>query len=1073
MSVTMSDKNLHFISAGAGSGKTYRLTQILSDELTTDRAQPAGVIATTFTKKAATELRERVREQLLKEGKFALANAMGQARIGTVNSVCGSFLERFAFEAGLSTEQQVLEENQSALLIKAAIDEATGSAEVATLNSLAQRFGMEDWQQSLKSLVDKARANDIGPDALAGMAEANADALLAHFPKVATDDLDAAMLALIGNAVIELKPAVEASGKKNSQAYWEQLLEFQRKLAGGYVAWSEWVALTKAAPEVKLKPLAEPISEMALRYDRHPRLHEDIRQFLRLMFSLAAQTLHHYAERKRELGVVDFADQEHLLLGLLDVPVVSAALAEELDLLLVDEFQDTSPIQLALFMKLSRLAKQTYWVGDIKQAIYGFRGSDTQLMEAVLKALPELGGDKEILDSSWRSRAPLVHLVNDVFGKAFSDSLATEEVVLKPQREEILGNAAFGHWLLAGKNKGLRGNALAEGVRRLHADGHTVVDKESKKPRPIRYSDIAILSRSHSGIQEIAASLRAMNIPVATAQAGLLATPEAVLALACLRRLNDSGDTIATAEIISLADCTAPEVWVAERLQYLNDKGDKTLWKETGDQAHPLLKTISGLRKSLPLLAPCEALQAVVTRCDLPRVVLQWQADSNVARQRLANLEALLEIAGRYEDSCRSTQQAATISGLILWLAAEAGAEQDSRAEPAVEAVRVLTHHAAKGLEWPVVILTDLNADIRNRTWDITATTNSGIDIHNPLKDRFIRFWPWPFGKQTTGIAMADTVALSDEAKTFQREAVEEAKRLLYVSMTRARDLLILALGENDKTRPWLDVVAQDGLLPDGADCDCLQLSNGETICYAQWALEAPDGTVEDVAGTTHTPAALHWFVTPPAVERMPLNFSASGAEAVPCKVIESIQIGERINITNKPDMGVLGTALHACIGASFTDNVSPLDEPEMCRILEGFAVLEHLKAADALRQTKALKDWIDTRWPQARAMAEVPIELQMANGQQMQGRIDLLLELAEGWVLIDHKSSQLSADRWSDLAVQYSGQLAAYSKSIEQVTGKPVLENWLYLPVAGGAIKVEFIEKNMEPSPKFLRENC
>jgi ATP-dependent exoDNAse (exonuclease V) beta subunit len=1051
----MSTTNLHFISAGAGSGKTYRLTQILCEELTSGLAQPAGVIATTFTKKAATELRERVREHLLKDGKFSLANAMGQARIGTVNSVCGSFLERFAFEAGLSTEQQVLEESQSALLIKAAIDEATGSAEVATLNNLAQRFGLEDWQLSLKGLVDKARANDIGIDLLAGMAEVNAEAMLKHFPKAAGEDLDASMLALIRHSLVELKPAVEASGKKNSLGYLEQLQEFQRKLEGGHVAWSEWVALSKAAPEVKLKPLIEPISEMADRYDRHVRLHDDIRQFLRLMFSLAAQTLHHYANRKRELGVLDFADQEHLLLNLLDEPEVSAALAEELDLLLVDEFQDTSPIQLALFMKLSRLAKQTYWVGDIKQAIYGFRGSDTQLMEAIIKALPALGGDKAILDSSWRSRVPLVNLVNDVFTKAFADSLEAEEVILKPQRDEVLKNAAFAHWMLAGKNKGLRGDALAEGVHRLHSSGRLVVDKERKQARPVRFSDIAILSRSHSGIQEIASSLRARNIPVATAQAGLLSTPEAVLALACLRRLNDSGDTIATAEIISLADCATPETWVADRLQYLNAKGDKTRWREVGDTAHPILKSIADLRTALPLLAPREALQTVVIRCDLSRLVLQWQTDANVARQRLANLEALLTMAESYEDSCRSTQRAATISGLILWLNAEAAAEQDSRAEPDVEAVKVLTHHAAKGLEWPVVILTDLNADIRDRTWDITATASSGIDVHNPLKDRFIRYWPWPFGKQSTGISVADSIGLSEEAKTFQREAREEAKRLLYVSMTRARDLLIFALADRDKERPWLDAVTPNSLLPDTAESTVLQLFTGDTLEYEQWALEVAD---PDSTGSTTGAVddALQWFITPPVISRLPLNFSASGAEAVACKVVESVQIGERIIIANKPDMSVLGTALHACIGASFTDEKAPLDEPEMGRILAGFDVLEHLAPIHALRQTAALKKWIGNRWPQAHAMAEVPIELSFSNGQQMLGRIDLLLELPEGWVLIDHKSSQLSSEKWQDLAMQYSGQLAAYSKAVERVTGKPVLEKWFYFPVAGGAVRVE-----------------
>lgn len=153
--------------------------------------------------------------------------------------------------------------------------------------------------------------------------------------------------------------------------------------------------------------------------------------------------------------------------------------------------------------------------------------------------------------------------------------------------------------------------------------------------------------------------------------------------------------------------------------------------------------------------------------------------------------------------------------------------------------------------------------------------------------------------------------------------------------------------------------------------------------------------------------------------------------------------------------MGILGTALHACIGASFSDPDAPLDETEMARILAGFDVIEHISAKDALRQTIALQDWISTRWPTAQAIAEVPIELTLANGQNMNGRIDLLLKLAEGWVLIDHKSSQLSVDKWTELAAQYSGQLAAYAGAIERTTQLPVLEKWLFLPVAGGAVCV------------------
>src|SRR6266404_1620525 len=102
-------ETLRFISAGAGSGKTYRLTELLHQMLADGRVRPSGILATTFTNKAAAELRERVRSHLIHQGQHMLATAIGQARIGTVNSVCGNLLARFAFEAGMPVEQRVLD----------------------------------------------------------------------------------------------------------------------------------------------------------------------------------------------------------------------------------------------------------------------------------------------------------------------------------------------------------------------------------------------------------------------------------------------------------------------------------------------------------------------------------------------------------------------------------------------------------------------------------------------------------------------------------------------------------------------------------------------------------------------------------------------------------------------------------------------------------------------------------------------------------------------------------------------------------------------------------------------------
>lgn len=1042
---------IHFLSAGAGSGKTYRLTEILYEKLSGGAVSPAGVIATTFTRKAAAELRERVRTALLGKGAQRLANAMGQARIGTVNSVCGSFLERFAFEAGLATEQRVLEEEQASALLRESIDEVATGAVLGEIVAIADRLGIENWSDELKKLVDQSRANDIDAANLPGFAQENASALLAHFPQRASQDLNSLLLRAIDAALPELKQGAEKGQKKNTAQYLDLVQSLRREIKADHSTWASWVKLSKSSPEAGLASVAEPISRAAGRYGEHAGLHADVARYLEILFSLCAQILGVYAERKREMGVLDFTDQEHLFLKVLEKPAVEAALREELDLLLVDEFQDTSPIQLALFLKLASFARETYWVGDVKQAIYGFRGSDTALMQAVLLALPGMGAKTEVLGSSWRARPPLVALTNAIFVKAFGEDLQPKEIVLKAERKEVLDGPAFSNWILDGKNRELQNSALADGVRSLVASGTKVVDVLTGKIRPVSFGDIAILSRSNAGVVGIAEALRAQAIPWATQQPGLLGTPEATLALACLRRLNDPTDTIASAEVISLADCEEPETWLADRLRYLAANGEPQRWREEAN-AHPLLARLAGMRNALPVLSPREALELVMTKFDIAGHVLRWRRDGLVARVRLANIEALLGLAEKYEDSCRATHEAATISGLILWFAETAERKLDMLAEPALDAVKVMTHHAAKGLEWPVVILTDLAADIQDRLWSVSAISRKPINVATPLADRFIRYWPWPFGSQKK-VSIADEIANSKAAAPFRAEATREAKRLLYVSMTRARDLLICAHQGKKQTGEWIETLDAPWFLPQAAGpSDTLPLPAGGVVPYMSSTLHPPEAQ----AAARKSDATLHWFewLANPS-QRLPRAFLASAAPEVGCRVLESADIGTRIALKANPDMAMLGSAIHACIAASFTDRDAPLDEAEVSAVLGGMGVGGAV-SPDAVRgQIAALHDWIETRWPKCQASSEIPVEWILRNEQVMEGRIDLLLKVDQGWILFDHKSNPGGRKQWEEVARNASGQLAAYAEAIARATGVAVLEKWVFLPVAAVAVRI------------------
>ena len=1046
---------LRFISAGAGSGKTYTLTKILGDELQNGSVNAGGVIATTFTVKAATELRERVRQHLLGEGLFDLANAMGQARIGTVNSVCGELLERFAFENGLAPSLQVIDEDQAKVLMQKTVDDVLSSEAVDEMITLSSRLGIEDWRADLRKLVMEVRANRIDPSTLPGMAIRNAESLLDKFGKPYAEDLSAQFMAFIETALEDLKPVLAREKvAKVTKTYYQDVLNFRRALRSSRAPWSEWIKFSKNNPGKKAMTQAtEDAAKLAGMCTVHPMLHADIRSYLKILFATCASIIQNYQARKKELGVVDFTDQEALFLEMLDNPDVAAVLSDELDLLLVDEFQDTSPMQLALFLKLSKFAKQCYFVGDIKQAIYGFRGSSPELMQRLLAVFSEIGGDVRILDKSWRSRPPLVHLVNAVFKHAFEETLAEAEVVLTPQRKEVVDSPAFANWVLEGANEGERYEALACGVRELVSSAMHVPDS-GPAVRPVRYGDIVILTRTNDGVDAVARSLRGVGIPVATASAGLLKTPEAALALACLRRVNDKSDTLATAEIFSLAECAEPEEWLAKRLQYIRQDQKPKAWLEAGPGAHYLLVRIAALRNRLEVLTPHEMLRLLVTECDLLALVMQWCGKAEMARLRLANLEALINLAEQYQLTCRSLRETVTIAGFLSWLDEVAEAETDSLATPALDAVTVMTYHKAKGLEWPVVIMAELEKNISSGVWSISTFSEGDFQADNPLVGRSIHYWPWPFGKQSTGIDATGTIEASDEYKKSLAAAVEEGKRLLYVGMTRPRDMLILTHNLKARsTNPWLRTLGADWMVPGDKLEAPLVLPDGASIPSEMRVLAAEESAPKEAVQKT-----LFWFKAAEERSEYPSLFiSPSGIEGRETSIVCQENVGSPMHV--KPgqlDWNVAGDAFHACLTVSFTDADNPLDEEEIQKILADFGVGEALSASEVKAQTAALHYWVKSRWPQGRVRAEVPVSCGNGKGQILRGEIDLLVETPDGFVIIDHKSSMGSANRLREIAKAYSGQLDAYANAVKVATSKNVLEKWLFLPVMGKAVCIE-----------------
>ena len=1046
--------HVRFISAGAGSGKTYCLTEELEQALSEGRVTPAAVIGTTFTVKAATELYDRVRTRLITSGRPLLSEQMAQALIGTVHSVCVRLLGRFAFELGLSPKLNVASIEDGARLFNQALDEVLSPDRVREMNLCAERLGLVDdrngtnWQDHVRKIAEVTRSNNIDPSALPRMGRESAERFLSYFPEATCDEeAQEALLAVIQEAIANIDLASDTT--KTTRNCVGRLHSAAAELRRDNCRWPLWISLSKLSPAKRSDAAAIPVRIVAASYDSNSGFHTDIRKYIESVFAIAREVLGCFQNLKTERGLVDYEDMEQLTLRALDEPAVANRLSEEVELLLIDEFQDTNPMQLALFMKLARIAREVVFVGDVKQAIFGFRGSDPELVRSTLDALVARGSTLDVLDSSWRSRPPIVRYLNAVFCEAFErDGIIRTLVELSPVRPEALNSPAVMRWTLPRTKKfEEQADALALAISEFERSGQRVTDPESRETRAVTFGDIAVLATTNSHVEAIAKALRQRQVPMKMTLAGLLETPEVCLAKACLRRLNDPADTIATAEIRALGSCEEPEVWLADRLRWLETEEGERSWAEASD---PIVSNIAELRGQTITQSPVEIVARVINYVGVRSIATAWGPDAITAAQRQRNIDAFIDLTTEYENHCESQHEAATLTGFLFWIENPTSPELDL--QPVVtsgDAVHVLTYHRSKGLEWPVVVVTDFHHTWRPRIWDVRVeSTAKELDLDNPLKGRTICFYPNVFGRNTKDVPVLDNIMESEEGARAGATADAEGRRLAYVGMTRARDTIVIAVPPSGPPqRAWIKSFTSDYLLPGGDDH---LLPEGDPIPSAIVDLAAAE-----LSGPEPSPFTPTWFPKrSPNELRLRERLSPSGVVPAEGAAVGSIfEFGPRIAV-HGDDMGKIGTALHAAIAAEFV-NPHRDDAVDCARnLLWNGAGKRAMSPYDAVECTRRLMELLKTRFAPRRIFVEHPVELVQDNGQVLRGRIDLLLETEKGWIVIDHKSSPRPRSEWVDEALEHSGQLATYARAL-QGAGLDCAGCWVHFPLSGGLVEV------------------
>ncbi|HET9552274.1 MAG TPA: UvrD-helicase domain-containing protein, partial [Anaeromyxobacteraceae bacterium] len=470
------------VSASAGTGKTHRLTEELVKALLDGSARPEGVVAITYTVKAAGELESRIRARLLREGRADLAARVRDGYLGTIHAVCQRLLRESALEAGLSPFLEPIPETERRRLFAVAVAAVVAGRE-GELNALARRLEIEDWREPLLAIVDAARSNGMDAAALTASAARSRAGLEALLDAASADGGD--YLAALQAALAKLLPKLDelAQGTVKDDKERQRLARgLQAAIDRGQLpSWKSQVQLAAKVGTRKLAPFAGELIELVDGHLGCAAFRGDLTGMQRALFELAGQALQVFVEEKAAAGVIDFGDMLALAVELLGRPAVRAALGARLDLVLVDEFQDTSPLQLAVVGGLAALARRSVWVGDRKQAIFGFQGSDPELMTAATEAA--LGDRRpDLLSTSRRSRPPLVELCSSLFARALAPhGFPAEQVELTaadPDPAALAGQPAFECWRWSRAKAEVDGEkvtpteaaAVADGVARLLAD---------------------------------------------------------------------------------------------------------------------------------------------------------------------------------------------------------------------------------------------------------------------------------------------------------------------------------------------------------------------------------------------------------------------------------------------------------------------------------------------------------------------------------------------------------------------------------------------------------------------------
>jgi ATP-dependent helicase/nuclease subunit A len=1044
-----------FVEAGAGTGKTTALVSRVVSLIARGRVAIRELAAITFTEAAAGELRDRIRYHLelaaagLGDEPFgpderercrAALDDLDDAALSTLHGFAHRILAEHPLEAGLPPRFEVVDDVESAV-----------------------RFE-ERWGQFLDALVAEPELEPVLLTSLALGVDLDhlrrvARVLHDHYERLATP-LAPAMDAPAVDLAPVVAPMEEAITRLPECRFrQDKLFQHVEGLAGWLDALRDAhddldrLDLLREMPKVtsrvgRIDNWRCPVEEVRALLERADAARAELigaqqRAALDVLLGRLRGFVRNYAEERRRDGRIEFHD---LLVLARDVlqrnPEVRAALADRFRVLLIDEFQDTDPLQIEIAGLLAsddpeagrrrweevRIAPgRAFFVGDPKQSIYRFRRADLELYHRVER---ELYDGRRELTQNFRSVPGILDWVNHVFARLFDGGGATAgaqaaHVPLVAEREAIPTSmpvvATFGGAAdvpLVADVRAVEAAAVAALVRRIKDEKWEIADPVTGSVRSARYDDIALLLPTRTALPDLEDALEQADVPVRIeSQSLVFSTAEVRDLLSILSALDDPTD-----EIALVATLRSPAFGCGDDdlVDYYQRGGRWDYRRAVADDIpadHPVVAALDALRRLHDARwwhSVSETVEAVVRE----RRMLELAVTHRRPRDRWRRIRFFLDQARAYDAA-----SGRGLRGFIEWV--QQLADERARAveivvpEPDDDALRVLTVHGAKGLEFPIVILAGLNVAPPNRTTPVLWNPDGSFEVRVGRAAQGTRF---------------ETAGWNERSEREDELDAAERLRLLYVASTRARDHLLVSLHHKQGTDCHAALLCEHG-----ADAPAATLELESADAPAAPAAAPPDGTEPPERPADRD----EWIAARDALlarAGRPATVAATtlAAHGRDPALEKDEPVDDRPAWRRGRAGTSVGRAVHAVLQSIDLDSGAGLDATARAQALaEGVPQREaEVRAlARSVLQAPAVRNAVTG----GRYWREVPVAA-VVDGVTVEGFVDLLVETLEGLVVVDYKTDQVPTDADVDAAMErYRIQGAAYALALERALNAPV----------------------------------